>query len=295
MSLVAAFAISAAAFGQDTQPKLVKKISIKDVSLQVGASPWRNSPATLAEFQALAPQSVLLNKTFTGLSISDNISSGTNTMFSAAVGIQFRDKEGTGYKKNPQLRLGVTYTSGTLLSGSVYANTQKRYDTLVSAQTGQKMYLDSVTTRFGNMSYTSEQLRLDAALIFRTNPAARWSLYGGLGLTAGMSLNSTTNVYYNKTSRAVTSNENGTTSSITYYPANYNSGTAESFRNKPNFAFSTYIPIGVDFRVGKNNPFWRQVHLFCEFRPSVNMTAIPAFGTLTNTYLQQSLGVRISW
>jgi hypothetical protein len=48
------------------------------------------------------------------------------------------------------------------------------------------------------MDYSSNQLRLDASLIFRTNADARWSAFAGVGINAGVSLNSNTTIYYHE-------------------------------------------------------------------------------------------------
>src|SRR5690606_33840629 len=133
------------------------------------------------------------------------------------------------------------------------------YDTLTSSQTGQVVYIDSVYTQNYSMDYVSEQLRLDGSVIFRTNPEGRWSLYAGIGFTVGLSVNATTEIYYSKYGRIETRYPNGQTSHSYqyYYPGSYISKT-ETFRNKTNFSVSPYIPMGVDFRIGKKREFWKR-------------------------------------
>jgi hypothetical protein len=280
-------------FGQEEQTKTVNKISISEIYIQTGFFSERNTIGTLTDFKLLAPQSVLLNSDFTGYSSSNGFNLTSNTMFSVMLGIQFSDKQKTTYKKNPLLRLGVSYFSGTTLTGSLYKEDRKTYDTLTSTQTGQTVYVDSVTTKSSGMNYSSEQLRFDGSLIFRTNPEARWSLFTGIGITAGLSINANTEIYYSKSDRTETRFPSGNSSSS--YSSYGGDWKTEKFRNKNNFGLSTYIPMGIDFRIGKKREFWKQTHLFYELRPGINITSIPELRTVTNASVQHGLGLKVSW
>ena len=293
LSVAILLTVSYSAFGQE-QSKTIKKISIHDIYIQTGSFSERNTNGTLTDFKALAPQSVLLNSDFTGYSQSNGFSLTSNIMFSVMLGIQFSDRQKTAYKINPQLRLGVCYFSGTSLTVGLFKEERKPYDTLISTQTGQTVYIDSVTTKSYSMNYTSEQLRLDGSLIFRTNPESRWSLFTGIGITAGLSINANTEIYYSKYDRTETRYPNGNrSSSYSFYSGDNNK--TEKFRNKNNFGLSTYIPMGIDFRAGKKKEFWKRTHLFYELSPGINITSIPELRTITNASLQHGLGLKVSW
>lgn len=270
-----------------------------DLYFQIGLFTERNSNGTLADFRALAPQSVLLKNDMADYSSSsggDIINLTSNTVFSAMLGFQFGDKQKTIYKTNPLLKLGISYFSGTTLTGSAYKEDRKTFDTLISTQTGQTYYLDSVTTKNYSMDYSSEQLRLDASLIFRTTPENRWSLFTGIGITAGLSLNANTNTYYYEYSGVETRDANGNTinsplyNNTTFFPPD-----KEKISNKNNLAFSAYIPIGIDVRFGKTKQFWKRAHVFYELKPGINITSIPELRTITNASLQHGFGFRYSW
>lgn len=284
-----------AVFGQTEQKKPIQKISIHDFYLQTGIFSERNTYAPLADFKTLAPQSVLLNKDLTDYSSSPRAFSMTgNTMFSAMMGLQFRDKQKTALLTNPLLRLGFSYISGTALTGSLYKEERKTYDTLTSTQTGQTIYMDSVKTETYDMNYNYEQLRIDGSLIFRTDPSARWTIYSGIGVTAGLSINSSTDIYYSSSTRTETRGANGNTTSSFGY-SNNRDITREKFNNKNSFGLSTYIPMGIDFRIGKKKEFWKRTHLYYELRPGVNVVSISELRTITNTSLQHGLGLKVSW
>jgi hypothetical protein len=280
-------------FGQEQQPKTIKRVIIHDFYIQTGMFLDINANGTLYDFKALAPQSVLLNNNLTDYSQSGGFGWTGNSMFSAMLGLQFRDKQKTNYSSNPLLRLGISYFSGTNLTSNLYKDTRKTYDTLTSNQTGQKIYLDSVTSQNYGMNYSSQQLRFDGSIIFRTNPEARWSLYAGIGITAGLSINSKTEIYYSKYTRAENPYSNNNYTS--YSSSGSSTYKSENYRQKNNFGASTFIPMGVDFRIGKKREFWKRTHLFYELRPGINITSIPELRTITNASLQHGLGLRVSW
>lgn len=294
LSALVLLTVSSSVFGQEEQPKAIKKISIHDIYIQTGFFSERNTNGTLADFKSLAPQSVLLNNNMTDFSPSGGFSLTSNTMFSVMLGLQFSDKQKTTYQTNPLLRLGISYFSGTTLTGGLYKEDRKPYDTLTSTQTGQTVYIDSINSKNYSMNYSSEQLRFDGSLIFRTNPEARWSIFTGIGITAGLSINANTDIYYSNSGRTETRYPNGNTSS-SYGNSSSDNYKTEKFRNKNNFGASTYIPMGIDFRIGKKREFWKHTHLFYELRPGINITSIPELRTITNASIQHGLGLRVSW
>jgi hypothetical protein len=279
---------------QEQKPKTIKRISVYDYHVQAGISLERNNTATYSDFEKLAPNSVLLTNNLANYSSYNGVSLNGNNMFSAILGLQFSDKQKSLYKSNPILRVGISYFSSTTLSSNVFNEVRKPYDTLTSNQTGQTIYIDSLITKNYSMNYTSDQLRFDGSLIFRTDSEARWSLFGGIGFTAGFSINANTYIHHNNSLRTETRNQNGNVF-FAYNPGSMDVNRSERFKNKTNFVASAYIPMGVDFRIGKKREFWKRTHLFYELRPGVNITTIPELRTITTASLQQGLGVRVKW
>lgn len=276
--------------GQELEQKKVKRVMIRDFYIQTGFFIDVNVKGSLVDFKTLVPQSVLLNNNLSDYSQTGGFGSTGNSMFSAMLGLQFSDRQKTTYNKSPLLRLGINYFSGTNLSTNLQKETRKRYDTLTSNQTGQNIYLDSIISQNYGMNYSSQQLRFDGSIIFRTDPEIRWSLYTGIGITAGLSINAKTDIYYTKYTRSDNPNSNNN-----YF---FNTGSSgyltESYRLKNNFGFSAYLPVGVDFRIGKKREFWKRTHLFFELRPGINSVSIPELRTLTNPSMQYGFGLKIS-
>ena len=271
-------------FGQDNgNPD--KKFSINEYSFYSAANMSQNGSATLADFKTLAPQSILLNNDFSTYSAGKSFNSAHSNLFSMMVGFKCQSKP------NSSLRLGITYISGTSLGTSFNKETSSVYDTLTSSQTGQTYYLDSVTRKTYSMNYSYQQIRLDASYLFRTNPEERWSLYTGIGASFGLSFNNTTQIDY----RSFSHGSSFTDQSGSNGSNNTKDTQTESFQNKSTYGFTAYVPMGVDFRIGKKREFWKKIHLFYEVRPALNFSNIPELRSMTNVSVQNGMGVKIRW
>lgn len=285
--------VSVLVFGQDQNPSVVKRFKINDYSVQAGIFGGSPGNSTLADFNLLAPNSVLLNSNLIPNPASYYpyyYQSYPNAMFSAMVGFQFSDKQKTKYNKNIQFRVGITYFNNSALSGGLYNSERVTFDTLTSSQTGAHIFIDSIITRGLNMNYSSEQLRLDGTLILRTNPDARWSLYSGIGITAGFSFNAKTTIKYITNYQIVHRDPNG----YTEHKKSFSGETEyEVITNKNNFGCSAYIPLGINLKLGHKTEFWKKVNLFYEIRPSVNVTYIPELGTRTNSFVHFGGGFKV--
>ena len=161
-------------------------------------------------------------------------------------------------------------------------NSQKR-------RQSEKVVSEFTTKRTGIL----RKIIIALLLIFSTNSKARWSLYTGFGASLGVSINAKTDIYYSKNKFSETMFQNGNL----IYENTRNDGDeyeTETFRNKTNIGLSAYVPLGIDFRIGKKNEFWKRAHLYYELRPGLNMTTIPELRTIINPGIQYGLGFRFS-
>lgn len=274
------------------ESKANRKIKITDVFIQSGFFTEKGGTGTLTDFQTLAPNSVLLNNDFTGYTSGNGFTINTTSIFTFQLGIKFSDKEKSKYNFNPLLKMGITYFSPNSLGTYYFKDEITRGDTLTSSS-GQIIYIDTFTTKNYWMSYNSDQIRLDASLLFRTNEETRWSFYTGMGFTAGFSFNSQTYISHGEETH--TNIDNTSTNADHSDNLSFRVGQSETIKNKSNFGASFFLPIGFDFRIGKNNEFWKHVHLYYDLRPGLNITSIPELGTYANVGIQQGLGFRYSW
>jgi hypothetical protein len=276
-----------------------KKMRISEFHLQNGMGINSTQNLTLSDFQNLAPNSILLQNDLSGFNsnaygmyngyysygpgiFARNRMLNTSSYQSLQLGITFKDNP------NPIWRIGISHGSTSTLSSGYSKDFVTRFDTLTSSQTGEEFYVDSVRTKNYFMQYNAEQLHLETSLIYRTNPEARWSLYAGIGASFGFSYNAETNINYNSY-RYISGVSSSTTSSSD------DESESESFTNKSNFSTSLFLPMGINFRMGKNKEFWKRLHMYYEMKPAINITSIPELKTYTSVIMTGVLGLKVTF
>jgi len=277
-------------FGQDvTTPK----VRISDLCINNGIKGNYNIPSDLSDFLKLAPSSELLKNDFTGFGKSEfyNGVSTNDNIFNISLGLLFYDKLNQTYKSNPQLNIGITFISASTLSAYYSKYENIRFDTLKSDNSTNMVFLDTVINQSYQMNYLFQQIGINANLIFRTQPAARWSLYSGIGISATASLMSATHIYHLYSKQVVYVLANNSS----YYGNNYSisDNYSEVNPNKTNISLYTYLPLGLDFRIAKKNEFWRKMHLILEMQPGLAIDNIPELGTKTYGSMRGSFGLRV--
>jgi len=259
------------------------QVSIEGVYLQSGAF-FGASKGSIADFQTLAPQSVLLHQDLSAYQSYPffNLSFPGQSQ-SLSVGLKL------GKIPNATLRLGLMHTNqnNALSTGGSYTESF-RIDTLTSSQTGDQFFVDSFSTHSYNATYSQEQLRLDASLIFRYKADKRWSFFGGIGANFGLSYNCVTNIDHH------VSPYGDFGGMYMFNDMLFDSGTheQETFENKGGFGFGVYAPLGIDFQVGKKREFWMPVHLYMELRPGFNINQIAGLGTSFSAGNFSNIGLR---
>lgn len=269
-----------------------KKLKVTDASFSFGGAFQKIPIGSLADFQKMNPQSVLLKENLQGYSSSKGFSGFNSPAFIANLGFTEANRENTNTKSLTQYRLGISF-SETGISNYLHKTDRKPYDTLTSSQTGQTMYFDSVTYQNYSMNYKSQELRLDLSVIYRTNPAARWSVYGGIGVEAGVSALAYTDIDYSEHVSIQTASSSTPTSDNNNYN-NSDSYRSERLINKNSKVLAFYLPLGIDFRVGAKKEFFKQLHLFYEARPFVNYTETPELGSLGGVGVKVGFGLRLT-
>jgi hypothetical protein len=278
VTLIAALVLSTAAFSQ--------KIKISEIHISSGNGSMEAQNGTLSDFAKLAPNSAILGMDLSQLTPYNymyyrgfGMNSGSNST-SLQLGLQCA--------KMPKItfRVGLTHVSNySLLSAQGGFTETAPYDTLTSSQTGQQTIIDSSHTKSYDMNYSNQQIRLDGALIFRMFPEKRWSLHAGLGASIGMSYRASTSLRYWESSSMYSNTGMGS-----YYSE---SGKSETFQNKNSLGAALYIPLGVDFCIGKKREFWMPFHLYAETRPSLNINSINGIGTTFSPGMSSALGLRV--
>ncbi len=284
-----------ASFGLLAQQSDVSLFKIQDFSVMPSGQVYNSAPATIMDFNELAAGSSILARDFSGFQRSDFSSTNGAGGFEVMLGLGLRNKEKTGFRQSAQLRVGVGYSSLSSLGADYFQDERKPYDTLVSSQTGNSVFVDSVTHRNLSLNYNTDNVRLDVSMIFRTTGVSRWSVYGGVGVRANYSFNGYTSVNYHV--QKGTEQERQDFNGYYGYGLDFEDSQNENevFRsNESSFGGAVYVPLGVDVRFGKTSDFWTKIHLFGEVRPGLDFSNIPTYGSVTQGFLQFGLGLRVT-
>lgn len=262
------------------------KIRLSEFHFQNGIVFNSNQRFGVMDFKRLAPNSELLAQDLSSFygnnDFFDNFPNSSNYT-SIQLGLTFHSKP------NPLWRIGISHVVLGDISKDFSRYTTLPYDTLTSSQTGEQYFLDSIYDEGLSMRYSAQQLRLETSLIFRTDPLKRWSLYAGVGMTFGISYMATTTIDYRISSSLSSSNFQS------YYSTNDYQEKQEYFMNETNWSSSFFIPMGVDFCLGKKREFWKRMHVYYEMKPSITYTSIPELKRITNVNMINSFGLKVSF
>lgn len=196
---------------------------------------------------------------------------------------------------NRLIRAGI---SAQGVSASIYNTSSSmttRVDTLVSSSTGNIYgFVDSIRQNFTYGSYNSTAVKADFAYLGYTDISKRISFYSGIGASFGITIAPRTQVQSHAwNSERITDTTGNFISSQSF--SNGFDVNRESYRNKMGYLATAYVPLGIDFRLGKKNEFMKQMHLFFELRPTVSALNIPEIRTFVYPSLQNSIGVKFEW
>jgi hypothetical protein len=265
--------------------KKYKKVRVTDVYLQslLGSNP--KAQATITDFKKMVPQSVLLNNNYTGYTQNSGLYYQGDGSFSPSIGLQL------GRKANRSLRLGANFSFGNGIN-LYYSKVDKyRIDTLTSSQTGAQTFMDSSVTNSLHMNYNYKTVGFDAAMLFRTAPKTKWTIYGGIGVNIGMALNSDVNI-----TKSVGSGNSYNFGNFynSYFISNSTSEYFDAPNNKAHTA-SVYLPFGIDYKLSKKSEFFKRLHLFFEARPSLTYISIDNISSKTDFTNMAGFGLRVNW
>ncbi len=274
------------AFSQSPDSIQTSKVKVVNAKVMTGFIFRKESPTSTNDFLKLFPQTTLINKNTLSANAIE-MYADMSYYFSASVGLHFKNKKS---RPNPELNLGMIYFSQSF-QGSTFDETTmtKRIDTLTSSQSGQTIYVDSVIRKHSTMNYNADYIAIDASLIYRTTSGIRTNFYGGIGMELGYSINPVTTItsYTNK----------GVEPDFNYaYTASFymnEDAVSESKKNKSGYTFTAYLPMGIDFKLGKRKEFLKRTSIFYEMRPYINVKNIPELGTITRLGAKGGFGLRI--
>jgi len=279
--------VSGTAFAQSDS--LSNKFKFSEFSLQFGNLNADFQSLNLKDAMQFAPQSAILNN-LTGFQ-QRRYWYFYNPSFSIAGHMGFKLPKKKQHDLGPTLRIGLLFNRSDIFYNAYSKSNIISTDSLTNSNGAVTRYLQNVDEETVETRYSNDQLYLDMNLTYAINEKGRFSMFMGVGLGAGIMLNTNTSVTYSKV------NSTREISTVSNYNAAYNFTQVdyreENYRNNAGFAALAYFPIGFDFRIGKRNEAWRKAHAFLELRPGAQLQIIPeANYTLLRSTIATQFGFR---
>ena len=284
-------------FSQTEPNTKLRRIQISSIEFSRMSYFGESSLMTVQDFQNLALNNNLPEIDFTGLQSMGYPFGSRLNGFNAALGFDLYNKSGVQPWGKPILRLGLSFMNSDFNSLNYYRQDRFAYDTLYTTFQGNTSAfpVDSVAYQYKSISASANRLRLNASVLWRTNPEKRWSFYAGIGLGIGVSLSSKINVYDYQGSSLEYQSSYGTSSMQGMYKSPMGFGSYESIRGRTWFDMNVFMPIGVDFRIGKKDNMWYHTHLFFEASPMIWLSKASGVQIQTNMGYSGTFGLRIKF
>ncbi|MBK7964412.1 MAG: hypothetical protein IPK10_03275 [Bacteroidetes bacterium] len=269
--------------------------SISEVFLVFGGATGVSTVENLRDFRRMAPSSLLLKEDLSDYSSYPSNEWFSHQYFGVMVGFIPGKKNRKAKKYSPLIRVGLSYENADYFDNYYSKSTSLRFDTLYNSQGQSIYYRDSVNYKSTSMYYSSSSLSTEASILLRTSAAKRWMFYIGAGFSGGVSFKNEVTVSKTETEFVDEYEISGLTSNINTSHNNLHELQNEIIDVGSSWVLSGFVPLGIDFRLGKKNEFLKQVHLFAEFRPGIKMMDIPTVGMNTSTFTLSSFGLRYVW
>lgn len=191
-------------------------------------------------------------------------------------GFEFKDKSKNKFREKSTFRIGLNYAKNNNLSG-LFSKTGIDYNS--------QNDIEVITKETYSMLNSSKKLQVDFSGLYKINSDKRLSFYSGLGISLGKSYKNTTQIEYSfDRTYSGTNTDPSLNNSTRYY---------STFKNKASFTGSTYIPLGIDYRLGKTDPFLKMFHVFLEARPTASLTTFSEIKPVTNLFISYGFGLKI--
>lgn len=301
--------------GQEIKPP---KYKITGAYLMTGAQNARNMPGFSVNplklgmnesIQKFMANGTSAQRFFPLMQVNRAGSSGDFTMLLAGIEIHKEKRSGSNSILSQQFRVGFSYNDDNFRASSSTSwdeiISRTIVDTLVflNAKDTTIIYSDSLIAYNTGIQYTNKVIHLDISWIFRLNEEKTFSLFGGIGISPGLIYNARTELRYHTSppysiTRSMSQN-NGTNysvySNVYGFSGGYGNTEFHTIRNKPGFACTVYIPVGLNIRLGKKSEFWKHLNFYMEFRPSLVLQNTPELGGFSQSMVGRYMGVRASF
>lgn len=201
----------------------------------------------------------------------------------------YRESDNT-YNHYKKILLGINFKNG---NRQVYRFTNEEFYTttnLTDASGTVNYDLDSTIQASYQYTEAVQEIALNTAFLFYTNPQAQTSLHTGIGANVGFSLNSNIieTVELDTTwSIAASGNERYYLDEDDSYNYDYN-----YYDSKGSLFLRAYIPVGIDVRLSKKADVLKQLSLFYQFLFGIEYQHVYGVTSYTRMYWCSEFGIR---
>lgn len=219
----------------------------------------------------------------------------TRSRYTEEVGLLFSFKINKTKNKawRQEIRAGFSYGNYNTDGIDYTSENQKfRTDTLISQQTGEQIYIDSMSNKYAYYQENADMLKIHMNYILHYKNRNKFSFYTGIGISIGSSLYHSLESNYGQYSF----------SSIPYY-LNPNLGSYNQVVESRQvsraisaiFTMNYYIPLGMQYRISKRSKWLKQANMFFEFRPGVDVHSQQEVSTSVSFRTEGMVGIRYSF
>lgn len=274
------------AIAQNSESKPFIRANAFQLSHGMEFQSYSNSQS-FSDFKAFANAPSLFSNDLNGYEGNNYNTSYLTSNSEVMLGLQFRNKNQT-YNPNRELQIGFGFGSYIGNSFSFHKENKTRIDTLVSTQTNETYFQDSITNMYQNYDHKAEMIYLNLKYVFKTDVKKRFYGYAGIGMKLGFSVNSSISSSYSESSKLTYDLDDYHDSY--YVPFNGYKIEGQSTKGPSVFLTNMQIKYGVNFRVSNTHNFWNHWNVFLE-----NGTGIDYLQTGSDSFINIGNNVQLGF
>jgi hypothetical protein len=280
-------AINVHANAQRTDSRL--KLSWMSFSFELGAN--TNLPSDTTTYQELSKtDDTLLHPGLNGFQQKNYYYPNIGGGMKFAAGFHLPNKKDrSGFISRKILRLGLSYNFYQFLSAEYAQTSSVRYDTVTDQ--GATLYFDSIYTKKFKFRNYHQLVGFEAALLFQTDTSKLLGFYGGFSYTQYFGLGNAVVVEYDHQYELQQSNPSGQV--LDKNPKQHNLFSDASYlRGKASLTSRFAVPLALSFRLARTTPIIRNMQLFGEVMPCLDLVVYPGVRTYISAGANWQGGMR---
>ncbi len=292
ISLVVVLGLSLVLWSQENKESNTK---FRIESIEVGTSNfWSQTPGlSFEEMNLVVPEHDFSMMDFEGFSKNQSCCGFQHSSVNLGLNLGLKKGATDGFLGSPILRLGMSYNSGFQSSVRFEKRESFTFDTIyVTFQGETKPYpMDSVKSDSYTFLASSDRLRLNASVMWHTNPENRWQFYTGAGFGVGFGFNSQIAIQRWLQNDVIQEGQDGSPS----LGLNFSDVTIEEtiYQAKNPFDFNLFAPFGVDFKLAKGTKKLSRLHAFIDVVPTVWFSQYSGLRMKVNPGVFGTAGLRL--